>query len=203
LLEAQRLGLADIVGVLTTVSEVHDRISIHGVRRALLERQVAALGLPCVTVPLPSPCPNEIYEARMAVAAAEIRAAGVDHIVFGDLFLTDIRAYREERLAAAGMTGLFPLWRRDTRALAREMIGRGLVAHVVALDPARLDRSFAGRRFDDALLAALPAEVDPCGENGEFHTFVSAGPMFAAPIAVTPGAVVERDGFVFADLLPA
>jgi uncharacterized protein (TIGR00290 family) len=202
LLEARRLGLADIVGVLTTVSEAHDRVSMHGVRNALLDRQVAALGLPCLKVTLPSPCSNEIYEARMAAAIERIKAENVRHIVFGDLFLQDIRAYRETKLAAAGMAGIFPLWRRDTGALARDMIACGLLAHLVTVDPRKLDRGFAGRRFDHELLAALPPGVDPCGENGEFHTFVSAGPMFPAPIAVTLGQIVERDGFVFADVIP-
>jgi len=202
LLEARRLGLAEIVGVLTTVNEVHDRVSMHGVRTALLDRQVAALGLPVLKVPLPSPCSNEVYEQRMEAAVERIKAEGVRHVVFGDLFLEDIRAYREEKLAAAGMTGIFPLWRRDTRALAEEMIARGVVAHLVTVDPRQLDRGFAGRRFDRDLLAALPAGVDPCGENGEFHTFVSAGPMFSAPIAVAVGEVVEREGFVFADVVP-
>jgi uncharacterized protein (TIGR00290 family) len=203
LLEARRLGLADIVGVLTTVSAVHDRVSMHGVRNALLERQIAALDLPCVRVSLPSPCSNEVYEARMAVAVDRIKAQGVRHMVFGDLFLEDVRAYRETRLTAADMSGIFPLWRRETRALAEEIIARGFVAHLVALDPRKLDRGFAGRRFDHDLLADLPGGIDPCGENGEFHTFVSSGPMFAAPIAVAVGEVVERDGFVFADMTPA
>jgi uncharacterized protein (TIGR00290 family) len=200
--EARRTSLAEIVGVLTTVNEVFDRVAMHGVRNELLDRQVAALGLPCIKVPLPYPCPNEIYEARMAVAVAQLAAQGVRHMVFGDLFLADIRAYREEKLAAAGMTGLFPLWQRDTAALAREMIDSGLVAHLVCVDPKQLDRNFAGRRFDADLLAALPASCDPCGENGEFHTVVSAGPMFSAPIPVTIGTIVEREGFVFADAIP-
>jgi len=202
-LEARRLGLAEIAGVLTTVNEVHDRVSMHGVRNALLDRQVAALGLPSVQVKLPMPCSNAIYEERMAAAVERLKAEGVRHVVFGDLFLEDVRAYRETRLEAAGMTGIFPLWQRDTKALAREMIAAGLVARLVTVDPRKLDRGFAGRTFDAALLAALPAEVDPCGENGEFHTFVSAGPIFSAPIPVAAGEVVERDGFVFADLLPA
>lgn len=201
LLEARRLGLAEIAGVLTTVSEVHDRVSMHGVRRSLLRRQVAELGLPCCEVPLPSPCPNEVYEERMATAVGRIRSEGVRHVVFGDLFLEDVRGWREQRLAAAGMHGIFPLWHRDTAALVREMIGRGFIAHLVTIDPRKLDRGLAGHRLDEALLAALPPTVDPCGENGEFHTFVSAGPMFANPIAVVPGDIVERDGFVFADLL--
>jgi uncharacterized protein (TIGR00290 family) len=199
---ARRGGLAEIAGVLTTVNEVFGRVAMHGVRDEMLDRQVAALGLPCIKVPLPYPCPNEIYEARMAAAVAQLTAQGVRHMVFGDLFLADIRAYREEKLAAAGMTGLFPLWQRDTATLARDMIDSGLVAHLVCVDPKQLDRNFAGRRFDADLLAALPAGCDPCGENGEFHTVVSAGPMFSAPIPITIGAVVEREGFVFADAIP-
>ncbi len=200
LFEAQRQGIAEIVGVLTTISEVHDRVAMHGVRNSLLERQIAALGLPCIKVPLPSPCSNEIYEARMAEAIDVVKAQGVRHMVFGDLFLEDIRAYREEKLSAVGMQPLFPLWERNTRTLARDMIASGLVAHIVCLDPKRLDRRFAGRRFDLDLLAEFPADIDPCGENGEFHTVVSAGPMFDAPIPVTVGETVEREGFVFADV---
>jgi uncharacterized protein (TIGR00290 family) len=202
LFEAERLGLARIAGVLTTVNTVYDRVAMHGVRSALLDRQIAALGLPGLRVPLPSPCPNEVYEARMAEACADIRSRGIEHVLFGDLFLEDLRAYREMRLDAAGMRGLFPLWKRDTAALAREMIDSGLIAHVVCLDPRRLDRRFAGRRFDAAFLRELPAGVDPCGENGEFHTVVTAGPMFRAPIEVAIGETVERDGFVFTDILP-
>jgi uncharacterized protein (TIGR00290 family) len=201
--EARHLGLADIAGVLTTITEVYDRVAMHGVRNSLLDRQVAALGVPCIKVPLPSPCSNDIYEARMAVAVEEIKARGVRHVVFGDLFLEDLRVYREEKLASAGMQGLFPLWKRDTRALAHEMIASGLVAHIVCLDPKKLDPRFAGRRFDLDILAELPRDVDPCGENGEFHTVVSAGPMFSAPIPVTIGETVEREGFVFADVLTA
>jgi uncharacterized protein (TIGR00290 family) len=200
--EARRAGLFDIVGVLTTVNEVFSRVAMHGVRDSLLDRQVAALGLPCLRVNIPSPCPNEVYEARMAEATARMKADGVTHMIFGDLFLEDIRAYREERLAEAGMTGVYPLWGRDTARLASDMIDSGLVAHLTCIDPRRLDRSFAGRRFDQGLLDDLPDGVDPCGENGEFHTVVSAGPMFDAPINVTAGEVVERDGFVFADVVP-
>jgi uncharacterized protein (TIGR00290 family) len=201
LCEARRLRLADVVGVLTTLSEAYDRVAMHGVRASLLDRQVAELALPALKVGLPSPCSNEIYEARIADACEQLKQQGVRHIVFGDLFLEDIRAYRERQLAALGMSAIFPLWRRDTAALAREMIASGLRAHLVCVDPRRLHRSFAGRGFDAALLEDLPPEVDPCGENGEFHTVVSAGPMFAAPIAVRVGEVVERDGFVFADVL--
>ncbi len=199
---AREEGLADVVGVLTTVNEVYDRVAMHGVRAALLDRQIEALGLPAIKVPLPSPCPNEIYEQRMDAACTGIKARGIEHIIFGDLFLEDIRAYREAKLRGAGMTPIFPLWKRDTAKLARNMIASGLVAHVVCLDPKKLDRAFAGRIFDAQFLEALPADVDPCGENGEFHTVVTAGPMFKAPIAVRVGETVERDGFVFTDVIP-
>jgi uncharacterized protein (TIGR00290 family) len=200
LYEAQRCGLAEVVGVLTTLSEVYARVAMHGVRDSVLDRQIAALGLPAVKVMLPSPCSDAVYQERMARAFARIKEQGVSHLVFGDLFLEDIRAYREKQLAASGMTGIFPLWRRDTAELARTMIGSGVVAHLVCVDPRRLGREFAGRRFDTRLLDELPAQVDPCGENGEFHTLVSAGPMFTAPIAISIGAVVDRDGFAFADV---
>ena len=201
LCEARAAGLADVVGAVTTFSEVYDRVAMHGVRASLLDRQIAALGLPSLKVMLPSPCSNEIYEARFGEACEELKRQGIRHIVFGDLFLEDIRAYRERQLAALGMTPIFPLWRRPTAALAREMIASGLVAHLVCIDPRRLAREFAGRRFDAQLLAQLPPDVDPCGENGEFHTVVTAGPMFASPIPARVGEVVERDGFVFADVL--
>lgn len=200
--EAQRLGLARIVGALVTLNEVYDRVAMHGVRAALLDRQIAALGLPCIKVPLPSPCPNEVYETRMTETCARIKQDGIEHIVFGDLYLADIRAYREENLAQVGMRALFPLWQRNTTALAREMIASGLVAHVACLDPRQIDRRFAGRRFDQTFLDDLPAGVDPCGENGEFHTVVTAGPMFDAPIPVAVGETVEREGFVFTDVVP-
>ena len=203
LYEAQRSGVADVVGVLTTVNEAYGRVAMHGVRDDVLDRQIAALGLPALKVMLPNPCSNEIYQERMAQACARIKEQGVRHIVFGDLFLEDIRAYREQQLAAVGMTGIFPLWQRDTAVLARAMIDSGMVAHLVCVDPRRLGREFAGRRFDRRLLDELPRQVDPCGENGEFHTLVSAGPMFAEPIDVRLGEIVERDGFVFADVIAA
>lgn len=202
LLEVRRQGLADVVGVLTTLTETYDRVAMHGVRHALLDRQIAALGLPAVKVMIPSSCTNEIYEARMAKACATIKAQGVHHMIFGDLFLRDIRAYREEKLAALGMTPIFPLWDRDTRALAEEMIATGLVAHLACIDPRRLDPRFCGRRFDAALLRDLPDGIDPCGENGEFHTAVTAGPMFAAPIGISIGETITRDGFTFTDIIP-
>ena len=172
---------------------------MHGVRRSILAAQTDALGLPCTEVPLPFPCSNEVYAERMAAAVARIKSQGVRHIVFGDLFLEDIRAYREENLEAAGMQAVFPLWGRDTSALAREMLASGLVAHLTCVDPKQLDSQFAGRRFDLDLLSDLPPGVDPCGERGEFHTVVTAGPMFGVSLDVVAGEVVERDGFVFAD----
>ena len=195
--------MADIVGLITTTNEAFDRVAMHGTRNELLDRQIAATGLPCLKVPLPWPCSNDEYESRMAKAMAEIAAQGVRHMVFGDLYLEDIRAYRTEKLAAIGMQAIYPLWGRDTADLARDMIADGLSAHLVTVDPRKLEKSFAGRRFDAALLADLPANVDPCGENGEFHTAVVAGPMFTAPIDVRLGEIVERDGFVYADVIPA
>jgi len=196
-------GEFDVVALLTTVNRTYSRVAMHAVREALLEQQAEAAGLPLVKIPIPSPCPNEVYERAMAEAMAAARDQGVRHIIFGDLFLEDIRAYREKNLAACGMTPVFPLWRINTRELAGDMIAGGLSAYLTCVDPRKLGREFAGRKFDAALLGELPASVDSCGENGEFHTFACAGPMFRRPIAVEPGEVVERDGFVFADLLPA
>lgn len=192
----------DVVALLTTVNRTHNRVAMHAVRQSLLEIQAAAAGLPLVKVPIPSPCPNEIYEQAMSDAMARARAEGIQHVIFGDLFLEDIRAYREKQLASCGMTPVFPLWGRNTHELAEDMVTRGLSAFLTCVDPRQLDRGFAGRRFDKDLLAALPKDVDPCGENGEFHTFANAGPMFRTEIPVTVGDIVERDGFVFADLLP-
>jgi uncharacterized protein (TIGR00290 family) len=200
---ARLAGELELVGLITTVTTAFGRVSMHGVREQLLALQVDAIGLPCRTVGIPSPCPNEVYERELFAALAAARGDGVTHVVFGDLFLSDIRAYREALLAKLGMTCAFPLWHRDTGELAREMIASGLRATLTCVDPRQLDASFAGSSFDAALLDALPASVDPCGERGEFHTFVSDGPMFVAPIRVVPGEVVVRDGFAFADLLPA
>jgi uncharacterized protein (TIGR00290 family) len=201
--EVRRAGEFDIVGALTTVTGTFTRVSIHGVREELLDAQLAAAGLPARKVRIPYPCPNEVYEREMAAAVARARDDGITHIVFGDLFLQDVRAYREKNLAGTGIAPLFPLWGRDTSALAREMIASGTVAHLVSVDLKKLPRRFAGRAFDRALLDDLPNGTDPCGENGEFHTFVSAGQMLAKPIAVKPGEIVERDGGAYADLLPA
>jgi uncharacterized protein (TIGR00290 family) len=198
--ETRRRGDVEIAGILTTVSAAFDRVSMHGVRETLLDRQAAELGLPCWKVRIPAPCPNEVYEAAMAEAVAAAKAEGVSEFVFGDLFLEDIRAYREAKLRAAGVSGSFPLWGRDTGELARAMLEQGVQAVTTCIDPRKLPASFAGRAFDARFLAELPPGVDPCGEHGEFHTFVSGGPMFARRIEVRVGEVVERDGFVFADL---
>jgi uncharacterized protein (TIGR00290 family) len=198
--EARRSGEVDIVGLLTTVTSAFERVSMHGVREVLLDRQAEALRLPCYKVSIPSPCPNEVYEREMALVLTELQQLGVSHMVFGDLFLADLRRYREANLASIGIQAVFPLWMRPTEALAREMIASGLEA--TCIDPRRLDPSFAGRSFDAQFLNDLPSSVDPCGENGEFHSFAWAGPMFPEPIRVMVGGVVERDGFVFADLLP-
>ena len=189
--------------LITTVTDVYHRISMHGVRRELLARQADALGVPLVEVVIPPACVNGVYEARMAQAFAAAPLSGVDAVAFGDLFLEDVRAYREGRLAAAGKRALFPLWGRDTTELARTFVDAGFEAVIVCVDPRVLDPSFAGRRYDERLLAELPSSIDPCGENGEFHTFVDAGPIFAEPIACATGEVVERDGFVFCDMIPA
>src|SRR6202050_3763188 len=192
----------DVVALLTTVNQTYSRVAMHAVRESLLEIQAAAAGLPLIKVPIPSPCTNEVYEQAMGEAMARARAEGIRHVVFGDLFLEDIRAYREKQLAGCGMTPVFPLWQRDTRPLADEMLAHGLSADLTCVDPSKLDRSFAGRRFDADLLRAVPREVGPCGEHGELHTFANAGPMFKQSIPVTAGEIVERDGFVFADFLP-
>ena len=189
--------------LITIVTDAYERISMHGVRRELLARQADATGIPLVEVRIPPACVNEVYETRMAEAFASPSLSAVEAVAFGDLFLEDVRAYREERLTANDRRGLFPLWGRDTGTLAREFIAAGFQAFIACLDPRALDASFAGRAYDEQLLADLPASVDPCGENGEFHTFVHAGPIFTEPIECNPGEVVEREGFVFCDLIPA
>jgi uncharacterized protein (TIGR00290 family) len=193
----------EVAALLTTVNAAHDRVAMHAVRRRLLEAQAAAAGLPLVVARIPDPCPNEAYEAAMAAALAEARALGVGAVAFGDLFLEDVRRYRERQMRGTGLEPLFPLWGRPTAELAAQMLDGGLRAVLTCVDPRALPPSFAGRAFDRTLLDELPAGVDPCGENGEFHTFAWGGPMFQHPVAVRPGDVVERGGFVFADLLPA
>ncbi|HXT98659.1 MAG TPA: ATP-binding protein [Polyangia bacterium] len=191
----------EVVGLLTTINQVFDRVAMHAVRTELLRAQAEAAELPLWPVPIPWPCSNAEYEAAMAAAMARARADGITHVAFGDLFLEDVRRYREERLAPTGVTPLFPLWGTPTDALARRMVEGGLRARLTCVDPKSLDARFAGRDFDAALLAELPATVDPCGEGGEFHTFAYAGPMFRRPIPIRTGEIVTRDGFVFADLL--
>jgi uncharacterized protein (TIGR00290 family) len=194
-------GDVEIGGLLTTINEAAQRVAMHAVRVEVLQAQADALGLPLWQIPIPSPCPNDVYERAMAAAVQRAVAEGFTHIAFGDLFLEDIRRYREEKLAGTGLTPLFPLFDTDTAALAREMIAAGVRARITCLNPKVLDRSFAGREFDAALLAELPPSVDPCAERGEFHTCAYAGPMFASPIPIQTGITVERDGFVFTDLV--
>ncbi len=192
----------DVVGLLTTINSTFNRVAMHAVRTDLVWQQAQSIGLPLLTIPLEWPCSNDTYESMMSQAIVDAREKfDITHVAFGDLFLEDIRAYREEKLQGTGLTPLFPLWLRPTHALAREMVDSGLRAIVTCVDPRCLDESFAGRFFDHSLLDELPSSVDPCGENGEFHTFAFAGPMFQTPIAVTVGEIVRRDGFVFADVV--
>ncbi|MGZ8457830.1 MAG: Dph6-related ATP pyrophosphatase [Gemmatirosa sp.] len=188
--------------LLTTVTDGHDRVSMHGVRRALLDAQAAAIGLPLTTVRIPPVCTNDEYESRTGEALADYAARAGQAVVFGDLFLADVRAYRERLLAPHGLAARFPLWGEDTTALARRFVALGFRATLVCVDPRQLDASFVGCPYDDALLDALPPGVDPCGERGEFHTFVHDGPIFRRPVPVRTGEIVERGGFAFADLLP-
>ncbi len=202
--ELRRQPDHELVGLLTTLNESVDRVAMHGVRRTLLDAQAAALGLPLWTVPLPWPCPDPIYEERLAAALERARRAGVTHVAFGDLFLEDIRAYRIRQLRGTGIEPLFPLWDPPdgTRGLAERMLAAGVGAVLSCVDPKRLPEHFAGRAYDARLLAELPADVDPCGERGEFHTFCTAGPMFREALRVRVGERVVRDGFAFADLEP-
>jgi uncharacterized protein (TIGR00290 family) len=191
----------EVCALLTTINQDADRVAMHAVRTEVLEAQARALGLPLWKVPIPSPCPNEIYERAMGAAVARAVADGFTHVAFGDLFLEDVRRYREEKLAGSGLTPIFPLFGSDTDALARTMIAGGLRARITCLNPTHIDRSFAGREFDQQLLEDLPAGVDRCAERGEFHTCAYAGPMFSSPLSVETGVIVERDGFVFTDLV--
>jgi len=199
--EVRQAGEFDVVGAVTTVTETFNRVSIHGVRQEILLAQLQAARLPPQIVPIPYPCPNEIYEARMGEAVARAVKDGITHMIFGDLYLADIRAYREQKLAGTGITPVFPLWERPTPALAQAMIASGIEAYLATVDLKKLPAEFAGRKFDDQLLADLPDGVDACGENGEFHTCVVAGPMFSHALAVTPGERVERDGYAYCDLV--
>lgn len=199
----QAAGDVDVVGLVTTVNSTARRVAMHGVRQLLLEAQAEALGLPLHVVDLPWPCPNDIYEERMSNAVTAARASGVDSMVFGDLFLEDVRRYREESLDGSGLTPLFPLWQRPTAEVAQDLLTLGVRAVITCVDPEQAPREIAGCWYDEGLLAGLPPNVDPCGENGEFHTFAVDGPGFARPVEVTVGDTVERDGFVFTDVVPA
>lgn len=198
-------GEVDVVGLLTTINSAFDRVAMHAVRRQLLEAQADAFGLPLVIVPLPWPCSNFEYEAAMERGLDEARERfQITGVAFGDLFLEDIRRYREEKMAQhTDLAPYFPIWDIPTAQLAREMVASGLKANITCVDPRKLDPSFAGRAFDESFLDDLPAGIDPCGENGEFHSFAWDGPMFRHPVPIRAGEVVERDGFVFADFLPA
>ena len=201
--ELQRSGDYEVAGLMTTVTRDYDRISMHGVRRTLLARQAQSLGLPLHEVFIPAGATNADYEAAMAEALVEMRAQGVETMAFGDLYLADIRAYRDRMMAENGMDAVYPVWGRDTRAFVRDFIEAGFKAVIVCVDTAQLDAAFAGRIIDPDLVADLPPGIDPCGENGEFHTFVYDGPNFARPIDIVIGERVTREGFCFRDLAPA
>jgi uncharacterized protein (TIGR00290 family) len=199
--EARCSGAYDVVGALTTVTETFGRVSMHGVREEILRAQLAAASLSSLVVRIPYPCPNDIYEARVTQALARAKVEGIGVIIFGDLFLEDVRAYRLAKLAGTGIEPVFPLWHRPPARLARDMIAGGLETYLSTVDLNKLPASFAGRKFDATLLADFPAGIDPCGENGEFHSCVVAGPMFTRRIEVKVGDTVERDAFAYADLL--
>jgi len=197
----RQAGEYEIAGLLTTINSEFDRVAMHGVRRELLEAQAEAARLPLWIVPLPWPCSNEQYESAMGAVCAKAIDAGVEAVAFGDLFLEDVRRYREDRMKKAGLGPIFPLWKLDTTRLVREMWSAGLRSRIVCLDPKKIPASFAGREVDPEFIRELPEGIDPCGENGEFHTFVYAGPMFARAIPIETGEVVDREGFIFADVL--
>jgi uncharacterized protein (TIGR00290 family) len=201
--EIRQADSYEIVAAITTVTDVFRRVSMHGVREELLREQLDAAGLAANIVRIPFPCPNDIYEREMAKALSAAKLVGVTHVIFGDLFLEDIRAYREARLAEIDMTPVFPLWHRPTAALAHDMLKGGLDARLVCVDLKKLPAEFAGRRFDRDLINSLPPTADPCGENGEFHSFVSAGPMLSGPIQISVGPTLVREGFAYADLMLA
>jgi len=192
----------EVAALITTFNSIHDRVAMHAVRRRLVEEQAKRIGLPLWPVELPWPCPNGVYEELMSVVCRRAVAEGLTGIAFGDLFLRDIREYRERQLEGSGLEPLFPVWDIPTRGLAATMIEAGVKAKITCIDPNKLDASFAGREFDSSFVGDLPASADPCGENGEFHSFVYDAPVFSSPIAVRTGQIVEREGFVFADVLP-
>ena len=193
-------GEYEIVGLVTTINERYDRVAMHAVRVSLLQQQCDSVGIPSWKIPIPYPCSNEQYESAIKQLLEKAKAEGISHFAFGDLFLEDIRQYREKQLANTGISPLFPLWKIPTDQLAREMVQSGLRAFITCVDPKQIDSSFVGRIFDESFLNDLPPSVDPCGERGEFHSFAFAGPMFQWPIEIVAGEIVERDGFIFADL---
>jgi uncharacterized protein (TIGR00290 family) len=199
----RQLSDYEVVGLLTTMNASADRVAMHAVRRSLLEEQAASVGLPVTTIGLPWPCSNQEYEALMSATCQDMRLRGIETIAFADLFLGEVRAYRERQLVGTGLNPIFPLWGQPTAELARTMIAASLRARLTCLDPSKIPAEFVGRDFDEDFLAELPASVDPCGERGEFHTFCYDGPMFTRPISVNVGEAVSRDGFVFADLTPS
>jgi len=198
----RQCGGGEVVGLLTTINSHFQRVAMHGTRYELLKAQAAAADLPLWEVPLPWPCSNEIYEERMSAACASAVQQGISQVAFGDLFLEDVRRYREDRLRGTGLQPIFPLWGRNTRELISEMLDGGLRARIVCVDPTKLSPEFAGRDLDAELLSHFPGSVDPCGENGEFHTFTHSGPMFQEPVLFEGGESVSRDGFVYADVVP-
>lgn len=199
---AKKSAEFEIVGLLTTINETHERVAMHAVRKELLQLQAESVGLPLFEVSIPSPCSNEIYEERMRAFVARACAEGITRMIFGDLFLEDIRDYRTLKLQGTGIEPVFPLWKHDTLTLAREMMTAGVVAHLSTVDPRQVPAELAGKKWDENLLAQLPETADPCGENGEFHTFVSAGPMLRQPISLSVAEPIEREGFIYCDLIP-
>lgn len=193
----------EVVAMLTTVTSNYDRVSMHGVRTELLRRQSKSLGLPLIEVEIPAKCTNEIYEAKMREAMSRVKASGVEHVIFGDIFLEDVRKYREEKLSGTGISPVFPLWGEKTSNLAHDIIESGIRARVSCLDPEKLNRNLGGALFNEDFVESLAENVDPCGENGEFHTFVESSPLFSKPIAISVGESVQRDRFLYTDLLPS
>ncbi|MBI2082440.1 MAG: diphthine--ammonia ligase [Deltaproteobacteria bacterium] len=200
LFEVLKDGLYDVVGLVTTVTETFGRVSMHGVREEILDRQAESVGIPLHKIKIPSPCPNQLYEEKMETFLRSMKQEGVTHVIFGDLFLENLRRYREQNLAKLGLQGVFPLWLRDTKGLALKMIEDRFEAVITCIDPKKLPKKFCGSAFDHKFLASLPPHIDPCGENGEFHSMVHAAPIFKERIPVKVGKTVERDGFVFTDV---
>jgi len=201
LYELQRKHEYEVAGLLTTITKDYDRISMHGVRRTLLEQQAASIGIPLIKIFLPAKCSNEIYEQAMSIAMNELKEKGIDTIAFGDIYLEDLRAYREKNLAKADVKAIFPLWKRDSKELIATFISLGFKAITATVDSKKLSAHFCGREIDESFISALPENVEQCGENGEFHTFCYAGPIFKSTIKFTVGEKLLRDGFWYCDFL--